>query len=145
LKVNNGLYGSRNSAKALYLTNPDEVVTRERKVMYQFNMFGPEGNHGELRKQLLEDLEVVGEKNVKVIKSEPWRYMPRFTQEQINKGYPWRVRGMQGHDRTWYIGSSVSFESVLDCIRYNLGLLNEMRTSDYDAHTEEEHDDGISD
>jgi len=39
-------------------------------------------------------------------------------------GNAWRLFDLQGHKRTWYIGSSASFESVLNVVNYNRMLLD---------------------
>ena len=43
------------------------------------------------------------------------------------KGYPWRVKNeLQGkYSNTFYIGSSVCFESVFNVVEYNLELLHD--------------------
>jgi hypothetical protein len=51
-------------------------------------------------------------------------YFPHFTQEYVNKLMPWRAFDRQGESRTWYIGSSMSFESTEDVARYNEQLLD---------------------
>jgi len=51
-------------------------------------------------------------------------YFPHFSVEGIVKErLPWRVFETQGKNRTWYIGSSVSFESIEDITNYNIQLL----------------------
>ena len=44
----------------------------------------------------------------------------------MTAGRPWDVFGMQGQQRTWYAGSSVSFESVRSVMEYNKLLLKQM-------------------
>ena len=68
----------------------------------------------------------IGMKNPKVLYQHCTRYFPKFTQNGINKGYPWIVKNkMQGkYKNTYYIGSSVCFEAVECVIEYNLELLN---------------------
>jgi len=59
-----------------------------------------------------------------VIIQKQWdNYFPRFTQKGIQNLLPWRIMEHQGRHRTFYIGSSVSFESIEDVIKYNLQVL----------------------
>jgi hypothetical protein len=58
-----------------------------------------------------------------VLYQKNWDYFPHFTQDAIKALVPWRVLEHQGRWRTWYIGSSVSFESVEDVTKYNLLVL----------------------
>jgi hypothetical protein len=58
-----------------------------------------------------------------VLYQKNWDYFPHFTQDAIKALIPWRVLEHQGRWRTWYIGSSVSFESVEDVTKYNLLVL----------------------
>jgi len=48
-----------------------------------------------------------------------WDYFPRFTSEAIAAGVPWALIGKQGVGNTWFIGSSISFESVEAVMEFN--------------------------
>ena len=80
----------------------------------------------EYEERLLSDLIEVGKKNPKILYQNCTRYFPKFTQDGINKGYPWIIKNkMQGkYKNTYYIGSSVCFEAVECVVEYNLELLN---------------------
>ena len=58
--------------------------------------------------------------------TERWsNYMPfKSLSEVVDERMPWRMWDLQGRQRTWFIGSHVSFESVADVLDYNLKLLN---------------------
>jgi len=54
-----------------------------------------------------------------------WDYMPFYSvQEVVRDRKPWRIWDLQGKNRTWWVGSYASFESVADVLDYNLQLLN---------------------
>ena len=55
--------------------------------------------------------------NIKVMKT--WRYFPRYSIEDLEDGVLWKILEMQGRYGMWYIGSSVSFESVKSVAEYN--------------------------
>eukprot|EP00484_Ammonia_sp_Unknown_P030914 CAMPEP_0197024874 /NCGR_PEP_ID=MMETSP1384-20130603/5347_1 /TAXON_ID=29189 /ORGANISM="Ammonia sp." /LENGTH=645 /DNA_ID=CAMNT_0042453331 /DNA_START=24 /DNA_END=1957 /DNA_ORIENTATION=+ len=128
------IYAYRNSAKCLMGHDKyDKLlqggkVKRDRGVAYQFLNRPPipEQDGPVLENQLRNDLEVWGEKNVQVIRQEPWDYFPMWDQEAVQKGYPWIVKDeLQGkYKKTFYIGSSVCFESVLNVVEYNYELCN---------------------
>ena len=66
-----------------------------------------------------------GVKNAKIVDQQYWdNYFPKWSQDEVNKGYPWLVRDeMQGKVKnTYYIGSSICFESLLNVIEYNAEL-----------------------
>ena len=44
----------------------------------------------------------------------------------MQAGRLWEVFGVQGQRRTWYIGSSVSFEAVRSVMEYNNLLVRNM-------------------
>lgn len=52
-------------------------------------------------------------------------YFPHFSHAAIQAKLPWKVFAKQGLRRTWYIGSSVSFESSEDVVAYNEQLLEQ--------------------
>eukprot|EP00471_Norrisiella_sphaerica_P003667 CAMPEP_0184489040 /NCGR_PEP_ID=MMETSP0113_2-20130426/14241_1 /TAXON_ID=91329 /ORGANISM="Norrisiella sphaerica, Strain BC52" /LENGTH=528 /DNA_ID=CAMNT_0026872227 /DNA_START=8 /DNA_END=1594 /DNA_ORIENTATION=+ len=127
-------YGWRDSARSIFLdkgvamTKEDEEGRkRDRKLAIQYNNFYPSDRKA-LKSQLMKDLNESGLKNIKVIEDmKMFRYMPRFKQEQIMKGFPWEVRKHQGFRKCFYIGSSVSYESVLDVVRYNLDIHEKLK------------------
>lgn len=52
-----------------------------------------------------------------------WSYFPRYSKEDLADGVLWNIYDLQGKYNTWYIGSSVCFESVKSVVEYNLLLL----------------------
>jgi len=51
-------------------------------------------------------------------------YSPEFTNNGILTEIPWKAWNLQGKYRTWYIGASVSFDSVEVMIDYNQQLVD---------------------
>lgn len=62
-------------------------------------------------------------RNYTVVKQRTWKYFPRYSPEQMSSGILWDILDLQGYKRTWYIGSSVCFESVKSVLEYNNLLL----------------------
>jgi len=63
--------------------------------------------------------------SVEVLRTINWEYFYRWTPEEMAEGRIWEVFQMQGQRRTWYAGSSVGFESVLNVVSYNNLLLQQ--------------------
>ena len=55
-----------------------------------------------------------------------WRYFLHYSAAHMEQGYLWRILEMQGKYGMWYIGSSVSFESVKSVVEYNKLLVRNM-------------------
>ena len=129
------IYAYRNSAKCLMGHEKyDKLIKsgklkRDRGVSYQYFNRAPkiEEDSPTLLHQLQNDLEVWGEKNIKILRQECWDYMPMWNGEDIQKQYPWIVKDeLQGkYKKTFYIGSSVCFESVLNVVEYNYEICNQ--------------------
>ena len=124
--VEGRFYAHRNSRLAIEgvaddSTTPSKV---ERRVAYQylarpFKATDPEM----LREQLIRDLDLSGESNVKVLTQKAWPYFSRYTLQGLKQEKLWKILEMQGENNTLWIGSSVCFESVLDVVSYNDQLL----------------------
>eukprot|EP01083_Nonionella_stella_P083961 232238_1 len=103
----------------------DGKITKDRSCAYQFMNREPnpdkKADHKFFTDLLMEGLEKWGEKETKIIFQLVWDYMPIWSHQEVVKGYPWIVRNeMQGKfNNTFYIGSSVSYESVLNVVEYN--------------------------
>jgi protoporphyrinogen oxidase len=114
----------RNSAKIFF---PEDVGTRDRDflISYQY-VEDARPNATEYRQELedtlLNDLKAAGFKDIEVHEQKVWPYFQRWTQEGLNKGLPVKVMQRQGSLRTWFAGASTLFESVHDCMEYNLAL-----------------------
>jgi len=57
--------------------------------------------------------------DTKIHERREWDYFPRFTSEAIRAGQPWSVIRNEGALKTWFIGSSVCFESVEAVLDFN--------------------------
>ena len=103
----------------------DGTITKDRSVTYQYEIREPnkdkEKDREYFREKLKADLAKWGEKDVRIIYNRVFDYHPIWSKEEINDKYPWIVKDeMQGvNKKTFYIGSSVSFESVLNVVEYN--------------------------
>ncbi|KAH9134667.1 hypothetical protein LEN26_006724 [Aphanomyces euteiches] len=54
-------------------------------------------------------------------------YAPRTTKDKLVLNQPWAIWNYQGQHYTTWIGSSVSFESVLDVVTYNQKLVDRIQ------------------
>lgn len=115
---NGHLYAQRNSRKSI---RPKQTASdRERIVAYQYWNQPPIGDDvSNIVKNDIHELLDVDRKDISVLEHENWPYFAQFSQEAIDKAYPWKLRDLQGGNRTWWIGSNVCFESVLDVVNYN--------------------------
>jgi len=59
----------------------------------------------------------------KILLQHTYPYFYHWDREDIKNGVPWLVEGIQGKNRTFIIGSTPSFESVLGVVGFNNGLL----------------------
>lgn len=115
-------YGHRNSRMAARPEIPSSGS--ELRVAYQY-MDRPleSGDASKLLHTLEEGLKTyAGEPEVDVKLQKPWPYFPRFDAKGLSEGLPWKILQLQGQRNTIFIGSSVCFESALDCVAYNLML-----------------------
>merc|ERR1719361_2525523 len=66
----------------------------------------------------------VGKRNVKILKQNVMPFCPQWTQKDVNKETPWLVKDeLQGKNKNmYYIGSSVSFQSIESVLEYNVQL-----------------------
>jgi len=67
--------------------------------------------------------------NIEILHTNSHTYFPRWSPEEMTAGRHWDVFGIQGTQRTWYSGSSVSFESIRSVMEYNKLLLRQMVTN----------------
>ena len=68
--------------------------------------------------------------SVEILQTISWPYFYRWSPEEMEKGRLWQVFNMQGKERTWYIGSSVSFEATRSVVTYNDLILRNMVPQD---------------
>jgi hypothetical protein len=135
---NGRVYYYRNSALTLYgKENAGQMMVvsgRQRRVAYQYldRPLDKVGDASFLMKQFKRDLSLSSvniSSDSRVIMQKPFPYMIRYNRESIVGLKPWRLRQMQGKKGTFWIGSSVSFESVLDVVTYNNDLIKRITIS----------------
>jgi len=81
------------------------------------------GDEEKLAVALKEGLKTyAGEPEVEIVLQKVWTYMPRFQGNGLVEECPWKILSLQGQRNTFYIGSSVCFESALDQVTYNIML-----------------------
>ncbi|KAF0714332.1 Aste57867_3909 [Aphanomyces stellatus] len=76
---------------------------------------------------LWSDFRLAGLEDVGLYTTRPFNYFPRFTAEGLKAGLPWKIWDVQGQQHTTWVGSSVSFESVLDVVTYNNNLIQRLQ------------------
>ena len=64
---------------------------------------------------------------VRIVEHSIWKYFPHFSAKETVGGRLWDILAIQGKYRMWYIGSSVSFESLKSVVEYNKLLVSKMR------------------
>ena len=75
------------------------------------------------RKHFEHDL---GATSLEILQTISWEYFYRWSPGEMEEGRLWDVFSLQGRSRTWYIGSSVSFEAIRSVMEYNNLLLRNM-------------------
>lgn len=103
---------------------PDAPGDRAMAVAYQFR----QGESGpsvveEFDRRFAPEMRQLGFHDLTIIDRRNWTYCPQFPAEGIAEGLPWRIFAGQGRNRTWYAGSSASFESLNDVMHYNTLLV----------------------
>ena len=68
--------------------------------------------------------------SVEILRTISWEYFYRWSPEEMQEGRLWDVFSVQGRSRTWYIGSSVSFEAIRSVMEYNNLLVSNMLPHD---------------
>jgi len=101
--------------------NGNDGGSTRSTVSYQ--MSDSQTTYTELQHILTESLEKMKATSVSVLHMKTWRYFPRFSTADLAEGMLWRILEMQGKYGMWYIGSSVSFESVKSVMEHNKMLL----------------------
>ncbi|XP_061179495.1 uncharacterized protein LOC133188129 [Saccostrea echinata] len=81
-----------------------------------------------IQSKLASTLKRLDKRNPRVLEQIKWGYyFPRFPPREADRGYLWDVLDMQGQFNTWYIGSSVCFESMESVIEYNNLIMRIMK------------------
>ena len=105
----------RNTAKFLSLANSSSNAF----ITYQYCNNEADFNQSKCDEDFINDLEKKGIKLDKEISQNTWSYFPKYNQQDIQNGLPWKTLLLQGVNNTWYIGSSVSFESINAVLNFN--------------------------
>ena len=117
------LYSRRDTALC---KNPDAAPDENVWACYQYSdHFDPAAASLRLL-QLRQELANQGVEVKEILAQRHWAYFTRFTQDGINRRYPWRLWRLQGHANTWYAGASACFESVNDIMNYNQMLVDRL-------------------
>jgi len=69
-----------------------------------------------------------GNKELKIIHQEPWKYFYRFDNEGLNQGLPKKFLQLQGHNRTAFVHSSGGFESLNDAVSLATMIVDSLYT-----------------
>jgi hypothetical protein len=96
--------------------------TYETNVYQQFGKANPwrRDVNADIQRKLLQHLKDFNKGNPELVEQVTWSYyFPNFPPEVITGGALWDILDMQGKYNTWYIGSSVSFESIESVFEYN--------------------------
>lgn len=113
-------YSGENYTLGLYPGNNQNDYT-ETAIYYQLGYNIPSTNV--LDEKIAYYAEMLGKRNFEIIKRVTWVYFPRFSPAEMTSGILWDILDMQGYQNTWYIGSSVCFESLKSVVEYNKLLL----------------------
>ena len=65
-------------------------------------------------------------RDIKIINLKTWNYFPRFAVQEMADGILWKTAEHQGEMSTWFVGSSVIFESTKSVLEYNKLTINRM-------------------
>ncbi|XP_062601050.1 uncharacterized protein LOC134262698 [Saccostrea cucullata] len=77
-----------------------------------------------IQSKLQAHLRLFDKTNAHILEQIKWGYyFPRFPPKDADRGYLWDILDMQGQFNTWYIGSSVCFESMESVVEYNYLLI----------------------
>ena len=106
-------------------TSDNKADKRRTTVVYQMGRRLSSERY--LTKLLHKHLKRVDADITSVIDVQTWRYFPRYSPEEMERGILWRILEMQGRHGMWYIGSSVCFESVKSVVEYNRLIVENMK------------------
>ncbi|XP_021361056.1 polyenoic fatty acid isomerase-like isoform X2 [Mizuhopecten yessoensis] len=116
-----------NYTNGLFTDGPDGKYIQS-SVYYQFSK---RSSPWQTLTQKLKDhiLNVERSTKIKIIHRIKWSYFPRYSVSDMASGILWDIFEKQGAHNMWYIGSSVSFESVKSVVEYNNLLLRQFPCS----------------
>ena len=104
------------------LPTGNDTKSIRSSIYYQFSQTPPAVSS--LQSHLDDHLQRLGTTFREIKTRYRWPYFPRFTQKQIQDGAHWRVLDTQGRHKVWFIGGSVSFESIKSVVEYNQLLVS---------------------
>lgn len=102
--------------------NGPDGRAQETVMYYQYGLENPweKDIDSMIQSKLSSILKRFDKTNPRVLEQIKWGYyFPRFPPPAADRGYLWDILDMQGRFNTWYIGSSVCFESFESVIEYN--------------------------
>lgn len=102
--------------------NGPDGRSQETTMYYQYGLENPWAKDIDsmIQSKLFTILKRFDKTNPRVLEQTKWGYyFPRFPPPAADRGYLWDILDMQGQFNTWYIGSSVCFESFESVIEYN--------------------------
>ncbi|XP_034309230.2 uncharacterized protein [Magallana gigas] len=102
--------------------NGPDGRSKETAMYYQYGLENPWAKDIDsmIQSKLFTILKRFDKTNPRVLEQIKWGYyFPRFPPPAADRGYLWDILDMQGQFNTWYIGSSVCFESFESVVEYN--------------------------
>jgi len=115
------------------LESGNDGKTTRTTVTYQ--MSDKEPVDLELQNILKNSLKNMNATDIEVREFKTWRYFPRYSAADMEKGYIRRILEMQGKHDMWYIGSSVCFESAKSVLEYNKIIISNMQLPNTDVNS----------
>lgn len=104
-----------------------QARSAERPDVYVCYQYGGRGlSNEDLDAKLRADIAEQGGTVEKVITRCRWKYAPQLDLDAVRQGYAWRLEDLQGGQRTWYSGASLSHEAVDNIVDYNTWLADRM-------------------
>lgn len=112
-------YGAKYRHYGYTTENDDKRIMTS--VAYQMSYQEP--NQKKLHAKLRHHFERINARNISIKHTMMWRFFPRYSPKDMENGILWKILNIQGKYATWYLGSSVSFESIKSVIDYNKLLI----------------------
>ena len=96
-------------------------------VVYAIGKIDPAKSGKNLYNVFRQHFTSIGGRDITLRHLTTWNYFPRYSIRDMADGIIWRILEMQGRYGMWYIGSSVSFESVKSVVEYNKMIVRNMK------------------
>jgi len=101
----------------------------DRRIQFTVQVSRPENFDLQLCTQKIHQFyEKRGNKELKILHQEPWKYFYHFDNEGLNQGAPKQFLQLQGHNRTAFVHSSGGFESVNDAVSLATMIVDSLYT-----------------